>query len=319
MRRAKEAWDNGDLTQLAELLDRHRPGDGEADRRGFEWHWLRRCLGARAGTLKAHDGGLLCAAVSPDGRFLVTGDKQGAVKVWDLASFKQVGSLPGHTTEVKRAVFSRDGRTLATCSSVPDGTVRLWEVATWRQAGCLRGHDGSVTSVAFSPDGTRLASAGHDHRIVLWELPRGRAVRSWAAHPDWGPSRPIRRARPRCCCGVPSRRGREDPRSGPSGGCGTGPGRPRSQGHAITSQPVPQRQHRLRGARSTSRGDAGREGRGQRTGWRFSDSGPAGLPGLEPCQESSYPQDSARQRIAPGAKNSSISRAQSARKLRLLR
>jgi WD40 repeat protein len=182
LRRAKEAWDNGDLTQVAELLDRHRPAGGEADRRGFEWHWLRRCLGARAGTLKAHDGGLLCAAVSPDDRFLMTADRKGAAKVWDRARLQQVGSLRGHTKEVHRAVFSRDGRTLATCSS--DGTVRLWEVGTWRQTGCLRGHDGPVSSVAFSPDGTRLASAGLDHRLVLWELPRGRAVRSWAAHQD---------------------------------------------------------------------------------------------------------------------------------------
>src|SRR5581483_539794 len=40
MRLAKEAWDNGDLTQLAGLLDRHEPTELGADRRGFEWHWL---------------------------------------------------------------------------------------------------------------------------------------------------------------------------------------------------------------------------------------------------------------------------------------
>src|SRR5262249_1503311 len=74
LRLAKEAWDSGDLPRLAELLDRHRPADGEPDRRGFEWRWLKWCLGTRVGTLKAHDGGLLCAAVSPDDRFLVTGD-----------------------------------------------------------------------------------------------------------------------------------------------------------------------------------------------------------------------------------------------------
>jgi WD40 repeat protein len=183
MRLAKEAWDNGDLGQVAELLDRHRPGDGEAERRGFEWHWLKWCLGARAGTLKAHDGGLLCAAVSPDDRFLVTADRKGAVKVWDLASWKAVGSLAGHTDEVQRAVFSRDGRTLATCSK--DRSIRLWDVATWKPAGCLSGiHQMTVTSVAFSPDGALLASCGRDRRIVLWELPRGRAVRSWAAHQD---------------------------------------------------------------------------------------------------------------------------------------
>jgi WD40 repeat protein len=63
--------------------------------------------------------------------------------------------------------------------------VRLWDVATWGERGCLRdGHEMTITSVAFSPDGKPLASAGRDQQIVLWELPGGRRVRAWQAHPD---------------------------------------------------------------------------------------------------------------------------------------
>jgi WD40 repeat protein len=183
LRRAKEAWDAGDLPRLADLLDRHRPAEGEADRRGFEWYWLKWCLGTRVGTLKAHDGGLLCAAVSPDDRFLVTADRKGAVKVWDLASGQLVATLPGHSREVQRAVFSPDGRTLATCST--DRTVRLWDVPTWREQKCLSGgHELTVTSVAFSPNGKLLASAGRDNRIVLWDLPQGRPRPARLAHSD---------------------------------------------------------------------------------------------------------------------------------------
>jgi WD40 repeat protein len=182
MRQAKEAWDSGDLTHLAELLERHRPANSDADRRGFEWYWLQWCLGCRQRTLQAHDGGLLCATVSPDDCFLVTGDRNGTVKVWDLATLQPIGTLPGHTDEVQRAVFAPDSRTLATCSK--DRTVRLWDVATWREQACLRGHELTVTSVAFSPNGTRLASAGRDQRLVVWELPGGRRLRSWRAHDD---------------------------------------------------------------------------------------------------------------------------------------
>jgi WD40 repeat protein len=183
MRLAKEAWDTGDLPHLAVLLDRQRPAEHESDRRGFEWYWLKWCLGIQVGTLKAHDGGLLCAAVSPDDRFLVTGDRKGAVKVWDLASRRPVCILPGHKDEVQQAVFSCDGRTLATCSK--DKTIRLWDVATWSQRMCLTGgHDGTVRSIAFSPDGKVLASGGHDHRIVIWDLVHGQRVRSWRAHKD---------------------------------------------------------------------------------------------------------------------------------------
>ena len=183
MKLAKEAWDSGDLPHLAELLDRQRPAEGETDRRGFEWYWLKWCLGIHVGTLKAHDGGLLCAAVSPDDKFLVTGDRKGAVKVWDLASRQPVCSLLGHSDEVQQAVFSCDGRTLATCSK--DKTIRLWDVATWSEREPLRGgHDGTVRSIAFSPDGKLLASSGLDHRIVIWDLVHGQRVRSWRAHKD---------------------------------------------------------------------------------------------------------------------------------------
>jgi WD40 repeat protein len=184
VRLAKEAWDSGDLPRLTELVDRQRPADGEPDRRGFGWHWLKWCLGVRLGTLEAHDGGLLCAAVSPDDRFLVTADRSGVVKVWDLASRHLIRTLAGHTDEVQRAVFSPDGRTLATCSK--DLTVRLWDVADWTERARLGGkHEMTITSVAFSPNGKLLASAGRDCRIVLWELPQGRYVGSWiAAHLD---------------------------------------------------------------------------------------------------------------------------------------
>jgi WD40 repeat protein/serine/threonine protein kinase len=180
MRLAKEAWDGGDLPHLAELLARQLPADGEVDRRGFEWYWLKWCLGTRLATLKAHEGGLLCATVSPDDRFLVTGDAKGTLKVWDLDTKQLIRTLRGHTNEVQKAVFSPDGRTLATCST--DTTVRLWDVATWEERACLRGHLLSVRSIAFAPDGKRLASASWDGRVVLWEMPEGRPLHAWKAH-----------------------------------------------------------------------------------------------------------------------------------------
>src|SRR5262249_40899893 len=64
-------------------------------------------------------------AFPPDGRYLVTGEYSGAVRVWDVQTRRQVRSLGTHGQEIRGVVFSRDGRHLASASS--DGEVKLWD------------------------------------------------------------------------------------------------------------------------------------------------------------------------------------------------
>jgi WD40 repeat protein len=90
------------------------------------------------------------------------------VRLWDVASGKDIRTLTGHSEEVKCIVFSPDGKTLASGSG--DYTVRLWDAASGKEILALTGHSGNVTSVTFSPDGKTLASGSDDKTIRLWDM-----------------------------------------------------------------------------------------------------------------------------------------------------
>ena len=90
-----------------------------------------------------------------------------------------VRTLAGHTSQVRDAVFSRNGSLLASAGA--DKTVRLWDVATGAEVRAFIGHSAGVNGVAFSPDGSLLASAGDDEVVRLWEVATG-AVRRLTGH-----------------------------------------------------------------------------------------------------------------------------------------
>jgi len=136
-----------------------------------------------------------CAvAISPDGKLLVyaggTEFKQirnnsqtsGKVFLWDLGTQTPRENLAGHTSKVMAALFSPEGKTLATAGA--DQTIRLWNPATGQQLAVLNGHTDAVSSLAFLPDGKTLVSAGWDHTVKLWEVASGAQLASFPGHEE---------------------------------------------------------------------------------------------------------------------------------------
>ncbi|HJT77013.1 MAG TPA: hypothetical protein VJ739_07390, partial [Gemmataceae bacterium] len=119
-------------------------------------------------------------AVSPDGRRLATWQWDGTapgqravVRVWDIATRKEIATLPGHTSLVWAAAFSADGNTLVTGSW--DRTARVWDLATKTARHVLGGHRDKVMWVGVSPDGALVVTGAADagNEAYLWDAATG--------------------------------------------------------------------------------------------------------------------------------------------------
>jgi WD40 repeat protein/tRNA A-37 threonylcarbamoyl transferase component Bud32 len=176
--RARQEKQDGRVVQL--LRSVIPTNEGEEDPRGFEWYHLWRQYHGEQSRLRGHTGAVTSVAFSPDDRLLASGSADKTVKLWNVATGKEMCTLKGHTAGVTGIAFSPDGKRLV--SSGADHTVRVWDTATGQQLSCLNGHADRVSCVAFSSDGRHVASGSYDHTVRVWDTETGRTVYTFKEH-----------------------------------------------------------------------------------------------------------------------------------------
>lgn len=135
---------------------------------------------------------LLCVAVSPDQRTLVSVGAEGVLRMYDLKTRKCSATVNSQYFELTNVCFSKDGSQLVVGSA--GGEIELWNCDDIRVPERSRNaHAGRVTFIAYHPDGRSFLTAGDDARNIIWdaatfeplfELPRGEsATRSGAFLP----------------------------------------------------------------------------------------------------------------------------------------
>jgi WD40 repeat protein/DNA-binding SARP family transcriptional activator len=133
-------------------------------------------------------GGSVAMAVSPNGRTMALGGRDGSVRFVNLGTGDVTPGTGGHSARVESAAFSSDSAVVTTGD---DGQVLFWDVASHEVNETFAGHGGSV--VAQAADGQTLYTASLDGTIFAWDLSGtkrfGRAftVGSGNETPFWGP------------------------------------------------------------------------------------------------------------------------------------
>jgi WD40 repeat protein len=139
---------------------------------------------------------------SPNGKMVVSTNRDTTVTRWEVASAAPLETLHGHSNFVQQPVFSPDGETLFTASH--DGTAIAWDLAGDRRLGrpFTFTHDRTFSRTGFdghpgrfSPDGRLIAVGLKERGVAFWDarelapvgpplLHTGGEVKSLAFSPD---------------------------------------------------------------------------------------------------------------------------------------
>jgi len=116
--------------------------------------------------LEGHTDKCNSVAFSPDGRQLVSGSNDGAIRLWNVQTGAVLQVIAGHSVSVSAIAYSPGGGLIVSGSF--DVSVRVWDMATGLQVSVYTGHSQVVTDVAFSADGQRIASTGWHGKVHVW-------------------------------------------------------------------------------------------------------------------------------------------------------
>ncbi|MEH2066741.1 MAG: serine/threonine-protein kinase [Nostoc sp.] len=136
-----------------------------------------------ANSLQGHQNSVLSVAISPDGKTIASSGDDRKIKLWNLATGKQISSLNTYSGQVNIVVISPDGKTLVSGSD--DSTIKVWNLATGRQIRTLTGHSDSVHALAIAADSQTLISGSDDNTIKIWDLVTGEQIKTLVGHTFW--------------------------------------------------------------------------------------------------------------------------------------
>ena len=122
-------------------------------------------------------------ALSPDGRYALSGSRDFTLVLWELASGKQIRQFKGHASLVKAVAFTPDGRHAVSGSY--DKTIKIWDIETGKEVRTLTGHTDIVNAMVVSPDGRLVVSASGDRTVRLWDVASGKEVKTLSGHDGW--------------------------------------------------------------------------------------------------------------------------------------
>ncbi len=154
--------------------------------RDFTWSYLKNVCQISSKPLGRHVKGnnpepVAAAAMSPNGKYSVTGGQDNAVRVWNHANSQEMFSLEGHSHSIYSITWSPDSYTIATADM--DGNIHIYELPLEEKfpkpgkptvklkPWFIIEAKQIIRSVAFDFSGEKLAFGGDKGEMVVYNVP----------------------------------------------------------------------------------------------------------------------------------------------------
>ncbi|MEI6207126.1 MAG: FlgO family outer membrane protein [Desulfuromonadales bacterium] len=124
------------------------------------------------------DKDVLAVAVSPDGKYIVSGGQDKNLTLWDSSNGSRIRTMTGHSNDVTSVLFSPGGKQIVSAGS--DKKIVVWETGTGDIKFQLAGHDNSIIALGISKDGRRLTSSESERgggMLFVWDLGSGKELK----------------------------------------------------------------------------------------------------------------------------------------------
>jgi WD40 repeat protein/energy-coupling factor transporter ATP-binding protein EcfA2 len=141
-------------------------------------------------TLSENSVPVQSVAIMPDGIHVLSGSRDGQIKLWDLLAGNEIATLAGASDGITALAVSPDGKQAVSGSEY--GVITLWDLEQEAEPRTLDTHGQTVHTLAVTTDGRQVVS-GAGGTIKLWNLmsetkpsfsPNARPVTATAVTPD---------------------------------------------------------------------------------------------------------------------------------------
>ncbi|OXB52974.1 hypothetical protein ASZ78_000341 [Callipepla squamata] len=116
-----------------------------------------------------HTAHILCIAISSDGKYLATGDRNKLILIWEAATCKHLYTFTGHRDAVSGLSFRKGTYQLYSASH--DRSVKVWNVEENAYVETLFGHQDVITGMDSLSRDCCVTSGGRDGTVRFWKIP----------------------------------------------------------------------------------------------------------------------------------------------------